>query len=189
MARDSLPPHSPASPPTAWFHVRSRPPPRRSEAFHSPLQGYCAWFLAWRGLWGLGQPHPPQTSLFPSKCPPTAIPSPTPFNSSHRVLDEFPHPGEQTDGLPPLECAMDCAVVSKVGWQLVPLASRTHTEDDGVERLARVCPLATCVLGWIEFCDQPLYLLPEIVGNFPYRLECVLIHHAASPVRPRCDTH
>ena len=188
MARDALPPHSPASPPTAWCRVRSRPPPRRSEAFHSPLQGYCAWFLAWRGRWGLGQPHPPQTSF--SHRSVRRLPFPVhAFQLLASGLDEFPHPGEQTDGLPPLECAMDCAVVSKVGWQLVPLASRTHTEDDGVERLARVCPLATCVLGWIEFCDQPLYLLPEVVGNFPYRLKCVLIHHAASPVRPRCDTH
>ena len=84
MARDALPLHSPASPPTAWCRVCSRPPPRRSEAFHSPLQGYCAWFLAWRGLWGLGQPHPPKRA-FPIEVSADCHSQSTPFNSSHRV--------------------------------------------------------------------------------------------------------
>src|ERR1700722_2472615 len=62
---------------------------------------------------------------------------------------------------------MDGAFGTELAGQLFPLAARTHSEDDAVERLAPVGVVPATGFGWPEFLEQREDALPEGVRDFP----------------------
>ena len=174
--RDVRPPPIPESSPTVWCHGHSPRPLRRSTGLRSLPPGCCVWFRACLGLWDCVRPHPPQTRFAHSR----VCRLPLPIHTTQLIavrLNNSPDPGKYPCRLPPLERAMNRAVITEILRKPVPLAARTHSEDDRVEHLARVLSLASGRLWRVELCDQWLNLLPKVIRRFTDRIKRILSGH------------
>jgi len=87
------------------------------------------------------------------------------------LLDQHrPDPLEDTVAAPPLEPAVDRAVVTEMPGQLVPLASGAESEDDAVEGGTKVDagPAAVALGRWRGVLQEDrLDPLPEVVVDLP----------------------
>ena len=102
---------------------------------------------------------PPQTSLAHRGV--SRLPLPVHTTQLIAVcLDNGPDPGGNPGRFPPLESAMDGAVLAQTLRKPVPLAARAHSKDDCVEHLTRIFSLASGPLWRIEFSNLRLNLLP-----------------------------
>jgi hypothetical protein len=102
---------------------------------------------------------------------------PLPLDGSEFVafLDQHgPDLLEDTVAAPPLEPAVNRAVVTELLRELVPLAAAAEAEDDPVEGRPPVDPLAAAIRPgrwWGVFEEDRLDPLPEAVGDFPDGLQ------------------
>jgi hypothetical protein len=75
---------------------------------------------------------------------------------------------------PPLEPAVDRAIVAEVLGEMVPLTSGSEAEDDPVDRRAPIDPGSAAMvfgLGRAILPEDRFDPLPEVVVDFPDRLE------------------
>src|SRR4051794_16727215 len=88
---------------------------------------------------------------------------------------------------PALEPVMDGALGAELARQLLPLATRTHPEDDAVERPSPVGVVAAGGLSRPEILEEGHDALPERIGHFPdgpQRLALTAL--LPGPLRSRC---
>ena len=178
--RDTRPPQIQESSPTLWYRGRSLRLLRCSMGLRSLPPGCYVWFLACLGLSDSVQPHPPQTRFAHRRI----CRLPLPIHTTQLIavrLNNSPDHGKYPCRLPPLERAMNRAVIAEILRKPVPLAARTHSEDDRVEHLARVLSLAFGHLRRVELCDQWLNLLPKVILHLPDRIKRILSLHIGCP--------
>ena len=77
--------------------------------------------------------------------------------------------------------AMDCAVVPQFFRQSVPLAPAAQTENDAVEHLSGVSPLAASDFGRVCLQDDRPNEFPKLVRRFPYGSQALLVVHEVPP--------
>lgn len=101
-------------------------------------------------------------------CPVGRLPSPLDSIQCITLLDESsPDFIQNTLLFPPLEGAVNRAVVAEFPGQLIPLASRTSTIDNAVQCLALVDPGSTCRIGRVEIFQDFGDHCPKVVRNTP----------------------
>ena len=152
---------------------RGRWPPRSPRRADHPAhrRARSSWCRPCRDPWGWARRNPPKTRL------------------AHRAVDGLPIPGDCLQLLalghehgpdplhdavlaPPLEPAVDGAVVAELRRQLVPLASGAESEDDAVEDPPPIGPRPADIRRWraVLLKDRE-DAGPESVGDFPDRVE------------------
>ena len=121
---------------------------------------------------GLGPIRSPPNVPCPWPRLPPAIPSPR-RPTLRTVPPRLPYSAQDTQFHPPLKGAMDCAVVPQFFRQSVPLAPAAQAENDAVEHLPGVSPLAAS--DFRRVClqdDRPNF--PKLVRRFPYGFQAFL---------------
>ena len=92
---------------------------------------------------------------------------------------------EDTVLAPPLEPAVDRAIVAEVLGQLVPLAAGAEAEDDAVEGFPPIDPRTTAVAArgpWSVFQEDRLDPMPKCVADLPDGLKGLIL--SAGPSHP-----
>src|SRR6266436_5118961 len=115
-----------------WRYLTDRPVRRRSG---------CVWCHFFRGLWGCRRFYPPKTRLGHGTV--GALPIPMHATQFFTLGNQGRHDlGHDAVLVPALKPVMDRALGTKAFRQLIPLAPRTHSENDAVERQPPVSQLA-----------------------------------------------
>ena len=102
------------------------------------------------------------------------LPLPVEITQLRASLDESsPQELKDSQADPSLKCAMDRAIIWKCLRELIPLASTSHPEDNGIQCCSWINAFPSTPLGRIVLGKQGSHHHPQFIRNMPYRGQCL----------------
>jgi len=149
-----------------WQRLRQQP-----KANHHAQRADCVLRRFWHDLWNLGKSGPPKTRPAHNRI----CRLPLPVHAAELVTihnQGRPYLLQQPQLYPTLKSAVSQAFVRKLFGQMIPLTSRSHPENDGIESSSGVDTFSARVFGWVAGFYNWFYFVPQFVRYSPNRWQC-----------------